>query len=160
MRCLYLTSCSQYSPWRHWDFWSCSGKRFTKTVVCTRFIAIPKVKLHSPTHWNPLQGRPQDWAELGRLFGSRPFHEVLNFTHVLGPTRSTKRSTGTRHRCGIVFVRPSQWRSRCVAGTTGAWWWQWRYRMPENEPCDFPFSNEEIVIYAKQYCDLQPVFSS
>jgi hypothetical protein len=27
------------APWRHLDFWSCSGKLFTKTVVCTRFIA-------------------------------------------------------------------------------------------------------------------------
>jgi len=37
-----------------------------------------------------------------------------------------------------------------------AWWWRWRCRMPGNEPYDCPFSNEEIVIYAKQYCDLQP----
>ena len=79
MRCLYLTSSSRYSPWRHLDFWSCSGKRFTKkTVVCTRFIATPKMNLpkerepgHRPTHWNPIQGRQQDWAELRRLFGSR-----------------------------------------------------------------------------------------
>jgi hypothetical protein len=126
MRCLYLTSSSRYSPWLHLDVWSCSGQRFTKTVVCIRFIAIPKLKLQnkqrpgrSPIHWNPIQGRPLDWAELRRLFGSRPFHEVLNFTPVLAPTRSEKRSTGTRQRRGIVFVRPSQWRSRCVAGTTG-----------------------------------------
>jgi hypothetical protein len=49
-----------------------------------------------------------------------PFHEVLNFTHGLGPTRSEKRSTGTRHRCGIVFVRPSPWRSRARGGGDGA----------------------------------------
>jgi len=34
------------------------------------------------------------------------------------------------------------------------------HRTPGNEPHEFPFSNEEIVIYAKQYCDLQPAFSS
>ena len=28
------------------------------------------------------------------MFASRPFHEVLKLTHVLGPTRSEKRSTG------------------------------------------------------------------
>ena len=49
MRCSYSTFSSQYSPWRHLDFWSCSGKRFTKTAVCTRFIATPKRKIERRT---------------------------------------------------------------------------------------------------------------
>src|SRR5579864_5768930 len=91
MRCLYLTSSSPYSPWRHLDFWSCSGKRFTKTVVCTRFIATPKLKLQtkqrSRTLPNPLESDPRTATGLGRtpsLSGSRPFHEVLKVTQFLG----------------------------------------------------------------------------